>query len=180
MSGKARAVFLDRDGVLVRAPVVDGRPRSISRVEELELEEGAVEACSALRDAGFLLVVVTNQPEIARGNLSREAVDEMHERLAELLPLDVIRVCPHDDADDCACRKPRPGMLLDAAHEHGIALDRSFLVGDRGKDVEAGRSAGCTCVFLDREYSEPMPIRPDVVVRELGEAVAWILERSAS
>jgi D-glycero-D-manno-heptose 1,7-bisphosphate phosphatase len=172
------AVFLDRDGVLVRAPVVEGRPRSIRRVQELELEHDALAACAALHAAGFLLVVVTNQPEIARGTLSREHVDAMHERLGELLPIDEVRVCPHDDGDGCACRKPLPGMLLDAKREHGIALDRSFLVGDRWKDVEAGRRAGCTCVFLDREYSEPMPERPDVTVRELGEAVAWILERS--
>ena len=178
MTDNRAAVFLDLDGVLVRAHVVDGRPNSIGRVEELELEDGAAEACTALRAAGFVLVVVTNQPEIARGTLGRKAVDEMHARLAELLPLDDIRVCPHDDADDCDCRKPKPGMLLDAAREHGIALERSFLVGDRWRDVEAGRRAGCTCIFLDREYSEPMPIRPDVTVRELGEAVAWILARS--
>ena len=178
MTGAARAVFLDRDGVLIRAPVVDGLPKSIRSVEELELEHGAAESCSALRDAGHLLVVVTNQPDVARGLLSREAVDAIHARLAELLPLDDIRVCPHDDADDCPCRKPRPGMLVDAALEHGIALERSFLVGDRRNDVEAGRAAGCTCVFLDRKYSEPMPVRPDIVVRDLGEAVAWILTRS--
>ena len=178
MNDSARAVFLDRDGVLVRAPVVDGTPRSIRRVDDLELEDGALEACIALRDAGYLLVGVTNQPDVARGTLSRQALDEMHARLAELLPLDEIRVCPHDDADGCACRKPKPGMLLDAAREHDIALERSFLVGDRWRDVEAGRSAGCSCVFLDREYSEPMPVRPDVAVRDLDEAVAWILARS--
>lgn len=178
MSDLARAVFLDRDGVLVRAPVVDGRPRSIGRVEELVLEDGAADACAALRAAGYLLVVVTNQPEIARGNLTAEAVDEMHSRLALLLPLDDIRVCPHDDADECECRKPKPGMLHDAAREHGIELARSFLVGDRRKDVEAGQKAGCACIFLDREYSEPMPVRPDVTVRDLGEAVDWILARS--
>jgi D-glycero-D-manno-heptose 1,7-bisphosphate phosphatase len=178
VTGGSRAVFLDRDGVLVRAPVVDGRPRSVHRVEDLELEDGVLDACTALRDAGFLLVVVTNQPDIARGTLAREAVDEMHVRLGELLPLDEIRVCPHDDADECACRKPKPGMLLEAAREHDIALGRSFLVGDRWRDVGAGRSAGCACVFLDREYSESMPVRPDFAVRDLGEAVAWILARS--
>jgi D-glycero-D-manno-heptose 1,7-bisphosphate phosphatase len=175
MTTRARAVFLDRDGVLVRAPVVVGRPHSISRVEELELEDGAVAACAALRQAGFLLVVVTNQPEIARGNLSQAAVDAIHARLRELLPLDDVRVCPHDDGDGCACRKPKPGMLLDAAREHGIELERSFMVGDRWKDVEAGQSAGCMTVFLNREYSETMPDHPDVTVRDLGDAVDWIL-----
>jgi D-glycero-D-manno-heptose 1,7-bisphosphate phosphatase len=174
----ARAVFLDRDGVLIRAPVVDGLPLSIASVDELELEDGVTDACAALHDAGFLLVVVTNQPAIARGALSREAVAAIHARLAELLPLDDVRVCPHDDADGCACRKPKPGMLVEAARELGIALERSFMVGDRWKDVEAGRSAGCTCVFLDRKYSESMPARPDVTVRDLGEAVAWILAQS--
>jgi D-glycero-D-manno-heptose 1,7-bisphosphate phosphatase len=177
VTATARAVFLDRDGVLIRAPVVDGRPRSIRRVQELELEDGAREACATLRDAGFLLVAVTNQPEIARGTLAREAVDAMHARLAQLLPLDDIRLCPHDDADGCACRKPKPGMLLDAAREHGIDPRRSFLVGDRWRDIGAGRAAGCTCVLLDRKYSESMPERPDTTVRELGEAVAWILAR---
>ena len=178
MSAPARAVFLDRDGVLIRAPVVDGLPHSIRRVEELELEPGAVGSCTALADAGYLLAVVTNQPDVARGLLSREVVDAVHTRLAELLPLDDIRVCPHDDADGCACRKPKPGMLVEAAREHGIALERSYMVGDRRIDVEAGRAAGCTCVFLDRKYSEHMPDRPDVVVRDLDEAVAWILSQS--
>ena len=128
--------------------------------------------------AGYRLIVVTNQPDVARGLLSRETVDAMHARLAELLPLDDIRVCPHDDADGCECRKPKPGMLVEAAREHGIALEQSFMVGDRRNDVEAGRAAGCTCVFLDRKYSERMPDRPDIVVRDLGEAVAWILSQT--
>jgi D-glycero-D-manno-heptose 1,7-bisphosphate phosphatase len=174
----ARAVFLDRDGVLVRAPVVDGSPHSIRSVAELELEHGAVEACDALRAAGFLLVVVTNQPDVARGIVSGDVVDAIHVRLADLLPLDDIRVCPHDDADGCSCRKPKPGMLLAAAIEHGIALEESFLVGDRWKDVEAGRAAGCACIFVNRDYSEPMQARPDVAVRDLAEAVSWILARS--
>jgi len=168
-------VFLDRDGVLVKTRVVDGRPCAIRSVEELELEHGAREACDELQAAGFVLVVVTNQPEIARGTLSRSAVDVIHERLADLLPLDEIVTCPHDDADKCACRKPRPGMLFAAASHLGIDLDASYAIGDRWRDVEAGRRAGCTSVFLDRGYSEPVPDRPDVTVRELRDGVAWIL-----
>ena len=178
MNAATRAVFLDRDGVLIRAPVVDGLPRSIRSVEELELEHGALEACKALRAAGYLLIVVTNQPDVARGLLRRETVDAMHVRLAELLPLDDIRVCPHDDADGCSCRKPKPGMLVEAALEHGIELAESFMVGDRWNDVGAGRAAGCTCIFLDRNYSESMPVRPADTVRDLGEAVAWIHAQS--
>lgn len=178
-AGAKTAVFFDRDGVLVRAKVVDGLPYSIRDVSELELEDGAADACRALRAAGFLLVVVTNQPEIARGTLTRAAVDRIHERLRSLLPLDEVLVCPHDDPDACDCRKPLPGMLLDASSRLGIDLARSFLVGDRWRDVEAGKRAGCTTVFLDREYSEPVPERPDVTVRDLGEASAWILARGS-
>ena len=170
-------VFLDRDGTLIRAPVVDGRPGSIRDEAELELEPEASDACDALEAAGFPMIVVTNQPEIARGNNSRTAVERIHVRLLELLPLDEIVVCPHDDEDDCPCRKPKPGMLIDAAERHGLDLLTSYMVGDRWRDVEAGQRAGCTSVFLDREYSETVPDRPDVTVRTVGEAAAWILAR---
>jgi D-glycero-D-manno-heptose 1,7-bisphosphate phosphatase len=175
VSARSRAVFLDRDGVLVRARVVDGLPSSIREAGELELETGAEDACRALRKAGFLLVVVTNQPEIARGTVTRAAVNEIHERLLEALPLDEVVVCPHDDDDDCPCRKPRPGMLVDAASRLGIDLEASFMVGDRWRDVAAGRRAGCATVFLEREYSEPVPEPADVTVRDIGDAAAWIL-----
>ena len=171
------AVFLDRDGVIVRAPVVDGLPHSIRDADELELELGAAAACLTLREAGFVLVVVTNQPEVARGTLSQAALDRIHERLLVLLPLDEIVVCPHDDSDDCGCRKPRSGMLIDAAHRLGIDLRASFMVGDRWRDIEAGNRAGCTTVFLNREYSETMRQRPDATVSDLDEATSWILAK---
>ena len=137
VSAAARAVFLDRDGVLIRAPVVDGLPRSIRSVEELELEHGAVEVVHGASSCRLPPGRRDEPARRARGLLSRETVDAMHARLAELLPLDDIRVCPHDDADGCECRKPKPGMLVEAAREHGIALERSFMVGDRRNDVEA-------------------------------------------
>lgn len=177
MTGEGRAVFLDRDGVLVRARIVDGRPHSIRDVDELELEVGASDACRALRAAGFRLVVVTNQPDVARGTLAAAALERIHERLGELIQLDEIVICPHDDGDGCTCRKPLPGMLVDAAARLGIDLSASYMIGDRWRDVEAGRRAGCATVFLSRGYSEPMPENPDATVRELGEAVAWIAAR---
>ncbi len=173
------AVFLDRDGTLIRAPVVEGRPGSIRDVAELELEPGASDACDALEAAGFPLIVVTNQPEIARGLQTEAAVERIHARLLELLPLTEIIVCVHDDADECECRKPRPGMLIDAAKRHGLDLSASYMVGDRWRDIEAGQRAGCTSVFLDREYSETVPERPDVTVRTIAEAAAWILGRES-
>jgi D-glycero-D-manno-heptose 1,7-bisphosphate phosphatase len=171
------AVFLDRDGTLIRAPVVEGKPTSIRDEEELELEPGAGDACDMLKAAGFPLIVVTNQPEIARGTQSAATVERINARLLELLPLDEIVVCPHDDADDCPCRKPKPGMLIDAAERHGLDLGASYMVGDRWRDIEAGRRAGCTTVFLDREYSEEVPERPDATVRTIVEAASRILAR---
>jgi D-sedoheptulose 7-phosphate isomerase len=175
-----RAVFLDRDGVLNRAPVEHGRPYSPATVAEFEILPGVEEAVSRLRAAGFHLVVVTNQPEVARGRQPRQAVEDMHEVLRDRLGLTDIRVCYHDDNDECACRKPRPGMLLDAAREHQIDLAASVMVGDRWRDVGAGTNAGCRTVFIDRHYDERRPDRPDAVVSSLAEAAAWILAQAAS
>jgi D-glycero-D-manno-heptose 1,7-bisphosphate phosphatase len=172
-----RAVFLDRDGVLVETSVRDGVPRPPTSVHELELLPGVEAACAGLREAGFLLIVVTNQPDVARGTLSREAVDEMHHALSQSLPLDDVAVCMHDDADGCDCRKPRPGMLLSAARRLDIDLATSFLVGDRWRDVEAAHRAGCRAVFVDRGYDEALTVQPDVAVRDLGEAAEWILQQ---
>jgi D-glycero-D-manno-heptose 1,7-bisphosphate phosphatase len=169
------AVFLDRDGTLIRALVNDGLPGAVRDHEELELEPGAADACDALVARGFPLVAVTNQPEIARGTQSAAAVERINQRLRELLQLAEIVVCPHDDEDGCPCRKPKPGMLVDAAERHDLDLAASYMVGDRWRDVEAGRRAGCTTVFLNREYSETVPEHPDVTVRTIGEAAAWIL-----
>jgi D-glycero-D-manno-heptose 1,7-bisphosphate phosphatase len=170
-----RAVFLDRDGVLNAAVVRDGAPRPPGDVDEVEVLPGVEEACNRLRTAGFELVVVTNQPDIARGVQTQETVWRINDALLVALPLDEVVVCPHDDADGCACRKPKPGMLVDAAQRRGIDLNASFMVGDRWRDVEAGVRAGCTTVFLDRGYHE-RSVQPDVSVSDLGEAAVWILE----
>lgn len=171
----ARAVFLDRDGVINRAFVRDGKPHPPATEEELEILPGVAGALERLRDAGFRLIVVTNQPDLARGLQRRDVVDRMHARLRAQLPLDDIRTCPHDDRDGCECRKPRPGMLIEAAADAGIALDASFMVGDRWRDVEAGRRAGCRTIFVDRDYAERPPEGADATVRSLSEAADWIL-----
>jgi D-glycero-D-manno-heptose 1,7-bisphosphate phosphatase len=173
-----RAVFLDRDGVLNRARVVDGVPHPPDSVKDLELLPGVEEACRRLREAGLLLIVVTNQPDVARGAQTLEEVEALNRELSSRLPLDEIRVCPHDDGDACQCRKPAPGMLLDAARDRGIDLERSVMVGDRWRDVEAGRRAGCKTIFIDWGYSERAPEAPDLIVQQLDEAVPWILESS--
>lgn len=170
-----RAVFLDRDGVLNDAIVRDGKPYPPS-FEELRIADGAAEALQRLREAGYRLIVVTNQPDIARGTLSRAEVDAIHAKLAAAMPIDEFLVCEHD-GDSCDCRKPKPGALLECAARQGIDLTRSFLIGDRWRDVEAAQRAGCTALFLDRGYDEKQPSEPFVRVASITEAADWILSK---
>ena len=133
--------ILDRDGVINRAFVRGGKPYPPKGVSDTEILPGVGEALRKLHEAGYLLVVVTNQPDVARGTATRAGVDAINGKLARELPIDEFRTCFHDDADGCDCRKPLPGALLAAAREHGIDLARSYMVGDRWRDVEAGRAA---------------------------------------
>jgi D-glycero-D-manno-heptose 1,7-bisphosphate phosphatase len=168
-------VFLDRDGVLNRALVRNGKPYPPASVDELVVLPGVSEALAQLRNAAFLLVVATNQPDVARGTQRREVVEAMHARLRRELPLDEIVVC-YEDGAHCPYRKPNPGMLLAAAAKHRIDLAASFMVGDRWRDVEAGARAGCRTVFLDYGYQEKRPQEaPDHTSESLPAAVRWIL-----
>jgi len=171
------AVFLDRDGVLNEAFVRDGVPTPPQSLEEFRVLPGVAEACADLRRAGFILVVVTNQPDIARGTQTRAEVDRMHQRLRGLVPLDEVCVCPHDDPDACACRKPQPGMLLDAAERLDLDLTRSASIGDRWRDIEAARRAGVKAIYVECRYDEPAPLGAHVAVANLPEAAAWILQQ---
>ena len=171
-----RAVFLDRDGVINRNAVRGGKPYAPTRPEQLEILPGVAEALERLHAAGFLNVVVTNQPDVANGKTSREAVEAMHAELRKKLRLDAIKVCFHNDEANCQCRKPRPGMLLEAARELGIDLRQSFLVGDRWRDVAAAQAAGCKAYFVDYGYAEKSPEKPYVAVESLPEAAALILK----
>jgi D-glycero-D-manno-heptose 1,7-bisphosphate phosphatase len=175
--GFRRAVFLDRDGVINRPIVRDGKPYSPAGVEELEVLPGVAGALQRLKAAGYLLIVVTNQPDVARGLQSLAAVEAIHARLASMLPIDDFRACCHDDNDACVCRKPKPGLILESARAHGVDLHASVMVGDRWRDVEAGRRAACTTIFIDRGYEEQSPKHPDVIVSSLPDAVDWILSR---
>lgn len=172
-----KAVFLDRDGVLVREIVRGGRPYAPRTLDEFHIVPEARECLADLQRHDFLLIVVTNQPDLAKGLLTETTLDAMHLRLAEELPLDEIIVCRCLEMDEnCGCYKPRPGMLLEAASRWEIALTRSYLVGDRWRDIGAGRAAGCRTIFLDRGYAaDPRPDRPDHVVASLGEACALIV-----
>jgi D-sedoheptulose 7-phosphate isomerase len=173
-----RAVFLDRDGVLNRAILRNGKPHPPASVAELEVTPGAKDALDSLKARGYKLLVVTNQPDIARGITQSKTVEEINQRIATLLPLDDIFVCSHADEDHCHCRKPKPGLLQDAAQRHNIDLATSFMVGDRWRDVEAGQNAGCRTILIDDGYEEREPARPpDARVQSLTEAADWILER---
>lgn len=177
--GQHRAVFLDRDGVINRTFVRDGKPFPPTTLQELEVLPGVAEALQELKQHGYKLVVVTNQPDVARGKQSRQTIDAMHQALSARLPLDDIFVCYHTDQDKCDCRKPMPGMLLEAAKKHNIDLAASFMVGDRWRDIEAGYNAGCKTILIDYGYSERPPAHaPDLRVGSLREAADWII-RSA-
>jgi D-glycero-D-manno-heptose 1,7-bisphosphate phosphatase len=171
------AVFLDRDGVINRPVIRDGKPYPPDCAAELEILPGVAESLRRLRAAGFLNIVVTNQPDVATGNQQRSVVEAMHLRLQQELAVDAIMVCYHADSDNCACRKPKPGMLIDASADHGIDLTESYVIGDRWRDVEAGQAAGCRApFFIDYGYLEKRPVKPYFPVTSLFEAVTLILE----
>jgi D-glycero-D-manno-heptose 1,7-bisphosphate phosphatase len=169
------AVFLDRDGILNRPEIRDGRPCAPRRLRDFRLLPGVTRGVRALHDVGLLTVVVTNQPDIANGHVEPAVVEAMHERLRRYLPLDAIEMCPHRQEDDCGCRKPRPGLLVGAAARLGIDLSHSFLVGDRWKDIAAGRAVGCHTVFVDRGYAETGQVAADSLVRSFPAAVRRIM-----
>jgi D-glycero-D-manno-heptose 1,7-bisphosphate phosphatase len=172
---KRRAVFLDRDGVINR-PILRGRrPYPPSALAQLELLPGVPQALATLKAAGYQLIVVTNQPDVARGTMPRAAVESIHAWLTAALPLDAVFTCVHDDDDRCECRKPLPGLITRAIRELDIDHEASYLVGDRWRDIEAGRRAGCRTFFVDHEYAEPRPESYDFRVRSLLEATGIIL-----
>jgi len=172
------AVFLDRDGVLNRVEVRCGKPFAPRDLRNFRLLPGAAAAVERLKAAGFLVVVTTNQPDIGNGLVDAAVVEAMHARLRDRVAVDDVRVCPHAQTAGCACRKPRPGLLLEASRDWGIDLVRSFMVGDRAGDVEAGHAAGCRCIFIDRQYCEPIPSLQIATVASLASAVSVILRQS--
>jgi D-glycero-D-manno-heptose 1,7-bisphosphate phosphatase len=174
---KRRAVFLDRDGVLNRAVVRKGRPYPPASIAEVEILPGVVEALQNLKEAGFVLVVVSNQPDVARGTTPKVMVEAINAHLAEHLPIDRFIMCYHDSGAGCDCRKPRPGMLLAGAEEFDVDLAASFMVGDRWRDVEAGIAAGCKTIFIDYGYTEKAPQTYDYRVLSTYEAVRYILRK---
>jgi D-glycero-D-manno-heptose 1,7-bisphosphate phosphatase len=170
-----KAVFLDRDGVINEGIIRDGKPYPPDTVGEFKLLPGVAEAVKALKVAGYKLIVTTNQPDVKQGKQKIEVIEAMHGLLKKWLPLDTIKVCLHVDADLCQCRKPKAGMILEAAKELSIDLKQSFMVGDRWRDIEAGQVAGCQCFFINYDYKEKQPPKPFTTVKSLLEASQIIL-----
>lgn len=174
-----RAVFLDRDGVLNRPIVRNGQPYPPSRVEDFELYDDVAEGCRRLKTADFLLVVISNQPDVGRGTQSPEAVKAMHAKMQLALPwLDRVEICYHAGqryGELCDCRKPRPGMILRAATDLKIDLVTSYVIGDRWRDIDCARAAGCRAIFIERGYAESLREAPHFTVGNFGEAVDVLL-----
>ena len=176
-----RAVFLDRDGVLNRTVVRDGKPYPPADAASVEVVDGAVDCMALLKAAGFLLLVVTNQPDVARGTQSAAELNAINDVLRTALPLDEFFICPHDGGDGCDCRKPKPGLILQGAAAYGVDLASSFVIGDRWRDMDAARAAGVRGVWIDYGYAERAPSEsPAATVKSLREAVDWIMNQETS
>jgi len=170
-----KAVFLDRDGVINANLERDGRPVAPTTLAEFRILPGVIDAARRLKAAGFLLLVVTNQPDVATGRTPKATMEAMHAEIRRLMPIDDFMICLHTDADHCSCRKPKPGLILDAAAKYGIDLPSSTIVGDRWRDVLAGQAAGCCTIFVDYGYVQDQPAQPDKTVNSLAEAADIIL-----
>jgi D-glycero-D-manno-heptose 1,7-bisphosphate phosphatase len=173
-----KEVFLDRDGVINRAVVRNRKPYPPNTLQDLEILPDVPEALNLLKGSGFLLIVVTNQPDVGRGTQKQETVEEMHLFLKEQLPLDDIYVCWHGQDGECNCRKPLPGMLLRASDKYGVDFQQSYLIGDRWKDIEAGKTAGCKTIFLDYHYNELLRSQPDFTATSTRKASEWIVSQN--
>ena len=171
-----KAVFLDRDGVLNRVIVRGGKPYPPSHLSEFEILPGTKEALIKLKLERFLLIVVTNQPDVGRGKQKREKVEEMHTFLKRNLPLNDIFVCWHGLDGECECRKPLPGLLFQASKKWQIDLKKSLIIGDRWRDIDSGHAAGCKTIFIDYKYDEELNIQPDYIATSIQDATQWVIE----
>ena len=176
--GRLPAVFLDRDGILNRAIVRNGKPYPPARLEDVEILPGTSAALPRLQTAGYILIGITNQPDVVRGTQTREVVESINAMILSRLPVREIFVCYHDNIDHCDCRKPRPGLILQAAEKYGLDLSQSWMVGDRWKDIAAGQNAGLKTIFVDYSYAEPYEgIPADITVKDILFLPDFILRR---
>lgn len=180
---KPRAVFLDRDGVLMEDA------NYVGDVDKVVVIPGAAQALRRLQDAGFKLLVITNQSGVGRGYFTRAAVDTIHAHLTEQFAgtgvrIDHYYVCPHHPDEKCDCRKPKPKFFLEAAREFGLDLKTSYMVGDRSSDIQAGHNAGTATVLVltgaGRETLAKGEVKPNHAAADVGAAADWILGRKSA
>lgn len=164
-----KAIYLDRDGVLIKTNIINKKPISITKMSEIRILDGVKESLKFFIEKEFIPIVVTNQPDVARGKISKEFVKDVNDFLKNTLKIEYFLTCFHDDIDDCVCRKPRPGMIFESAKLLNLDLKSSILVGDRWKDIEAGQVAGCECFLVDHQYDEKKPNQPYISVENLYE-----------
>ncbi len=169
-----KAIFLDRDGVINKTFIKNSLPISPPSFDLLEILPGVKESILRLKKLNFVCLVVTNQPDVSRGKIEKKTIIKMNNYLKDEIKLDDIFVCYHDDRDKCKCRKPKPGLLLDASKKWDINLKKSYMIGDRWRDIEAGKSVGCKTIFIDYDYKEAKPKNPDFTTDSLLNAVHLI------
>ncbi len=168
-----KAVFFDRDGVINNVILLGDKPHSPRTPEAFVLKDGIQDLVHRLKEAGYRVFVVSNQPDLARGEIKQKVLDQMTKRMRSEIPFDDVYICPHDDTHQCSCRKPKPGMILDASRKWDIDLKASFMIGDTWRDMEAGKAAGCKTILLDAVYNRD--IHSDFRVTSLSEVAAIIL-----
>lgn len=169
-----KAIFLDRDGVINKVIIRDGTISSPWKVEEFEFLPDVRQILENFKKLGFLNIIFTNQPDVKRGFLPIAELEKMHEALLKFLPVDEIKFCLHDNSDKCSCRKPKPGMILEASDKWDIDLEKSYVIGDSKKDIEAGIAAGCKTFLLKREYNKDVNRNYNFAVDNLKEAIKII------
>jgi D-glycero-D-manno-heptose 1,7-bisphosphate phosphatase len=172
---KTKAIFLDRDGVLNKAIVRNRKPYPPSTIDELEILEGVYEGVELLKHSGYRLIVITNQPDVSRGLTTIEKVNEINNSIIQLLNVDEIMCCFHDDNENCECRKPKPGMILEAVKKWNIDLSVSYLIGDRWRDIQTAKNIGLTSILIKYDYDEKK-INADFECNNLEEAANYILK----
>jgi len=169
-----KAIFLDRDGVLNKAPIINGIPQSPKEIDDVKIISKTYSALKKLKLMGFCLVIITNQPDFRRGTTSKTKLQTLNNHIGKLTKIQNIYTCFHDDLDNCLCRKPKPGLILMAANDLNIKLSESYLIGDRWKDIEAAQNAGVQGFFIDYKYKERQPELPYIAVDSLYHAATYI------
>ena len=168
-----RAVFLDRDGVLNKAPIANNKkPLSIKNISDLRFLPKVIETCKILKNK-FLLIMITNQPDVSRKKISRSKVKKINIFIKKKLKLDDVYVC-YSNNDKSILRKPNPGMIIKAAKKYKINLKKSYLIGDRWKDIDAGKKVFCKTIFINKNYNEKLNMKPDYKIKKFEEILNYI------